>query len=88
MVEKTVSIKNKTGLHARPAARFVERAKKFNSKISVVKSGRRVDAKSILNILGLGAGKGSTIKIVAVGDDEQLAIKQLIELINSFEEKE
>lgn len=88
MVEKTVRIKNRVGLHARPAARFAELAQKFNSEISIVKSGKKVNGKSILDILGLGIGKGSTIRIVAEGDDEEPAIEQLIELINSFEENE
>lgn len=86
MVEKTVEITNKTGLHARPAAQFVEKASKFKSEITIEKDGKQVDAKSIIGVLGLGAGQGSQIKITAEGEDEQQAVDALVELLNSFEE--
>ncbi|MDI3535114.1 MAG: phosphocarrier protein HPr [Thermosediminibacterales bacterium] len=86
MIQKTVEILNKTGLHARPAAKFVEKANKFKGKITIEKDGKRADAKSILGVLGLGVGQGSKIKITAEGEDEQEAVEQLVELLNSFEE--
>ncbi|MBO8162005.1 MAG: HPr family phosphocarrier protein [Thermosipho sp. (in: Bacteria)] len=85
MIQKTVEILNRTGLHARPAAKFVEKASKFKSKITIEKDGKKADAKSILSVLGLGVGKGSKIKITAEGEDEQQAVEQLVELLNSFE---
>lgn len=86
MIQKTVEILNKTGLHARPAAKFVEKASKFKSKITIEKDGKKADAKSILSVLGLGVRQGSKIKITAEGEDEQKAVEQLVELLNSFEE--
>jgi len=86
MIQKTVEILNRTGLHARPAAEFVEKASKFKSKITIEKDGKKADAKSILSVLGLGVGQGSKIKITAEGEDEQQAVEQLVELLNSFGE--
>jgi phosphocarrier protein len=86
MIHKTVEILNRTGLHARPAAEFVEKASKFKSKITIEKDGKKADAKSILSVLGLGVGQGSKIKITAEGEDEQQAVEQLVELLNSFGE--
>ncbi len=86
MVVKTVKITNKTGLHARPAAQFVEKASKFKSKITIEKDGKQVNAKSIIAVLGLGIGLSSQIKITAEGEDEQQAVDALVELLNSFEE--
>jgi len=86
MIQKTVEILNKTGLHARPAAKFVEKASKFKSKITIEKDGKKADAKSILSVLALGVGQGSKIKITAEGEDEQKAVEQLVKLLNSFEE--
>ncbi|MDI6603916.1 MAG: HPr family phosphocarrier protein [Thermoanaerobacteraceae bacterium] len=83
MIEKTVEIKNKTGLDARPAALFVQTASKFSSQIWVEKDNKKVNAKSIMGIMSLGVGESDTIKIIADGSDEQEAIKSLINLIDS-----
>jgi len=78
MVEKTVTVKNPHGLHARPAALFVQKASSFSSSsITVVKDGQEVDAKSILAILSLGVEPGTTITIRADGDDAEKAIAEL-----------
>jgi len=82
MIEKTVKILNKIGLHARPAAEFVEKANTFKSKISVEKDGKKVNAKSIVEILTLGARYGSSIKITAEGEDEEEAVEELIKLLS------
>jgi phosphocarrier protein HPr len=86
--EVTVKLLNKVGLHARPAALFVQTANKFKSNIVVEKEGKEVYAKSILNILSIGAEYGSVITIKADGDDGEMAVKTLFELVkNKFYEE-
>lgn len=81
MQELSITIQNKVGLHARPAALFVQNAKRFKAKIRVSKDERAADAKSILGILTLGAGQGSTVTVCADGEDEVEAISTLKQLI-------
>ena len=83
MVEKTVEISNPTGLHARPAALFVQTAGKFTSYIWIEKSDKKVNAKSIMGLMSLAVSLGENVVIGADGEDEQLAVKELIELITS-----
>ena len=83
MAEITLTIRNKSGLHARPAALFVQAAKAFKAAIRVSKDGREVDAKSILSVLTLNVNAGSAITLRATGDDEQQAIAALQRLIES-----
>jgi len=84
-VEKLITIKNKLGLHARPAALFVQIANRFDSDISVSKGKQKVNGKSIMGILMLGAEKGSTIIIEAEGDDAHLAVGELEKIVNTEE---
>lgn len=86
MYEKTITIKNKIGLHARPASKFVDAAKKYESKIRVVKDEITVDAKSIVMLLSLGAKQGDQITIRAEGEDETKAVNDLVEFILNLEE--
>ena len=89
MVEKTVTIKNKLGLHARAAVKFVNLANRFGASVKIVKDGNEIDGKSILGILTLAATQGTVIQLVASGKDEEAAVGALAELIaNRFEEKE
>jgi phosphocarrier protein HPr len=83
MVQKEIVIQNKTGLHARPAKLLVELANQFKSDISVIKGDKEVNSKSILGVLTLGAGQGSTLVIRSNGSDEEEAIKAIDELIQS-----
>ncbi|MCM8760721.1 MAG: HPr family phosphocarrier protein [Candidatus Omnitrophica bacterium] len=83
VVEKTIVIKNKQGLHARPAALFVQIANKFNSDITVTKGRTKVNGKSIMGIMMLEAGVGSKVTIVANGDDAEKCVKELEELLLS-----
>lgn len=83
MREITLTLRNKTGLHARPAALFVQAAKGFQSAIKIAKDAREVDAKSILSVLTLGAESGAVITLRASGDDEERAIEALQRLIES-----
>ncbi|NQT22890.1 MAG: HPr family phosphocarrier protein [Candidatus Omnitrophica bacterium] len=83
MVEKTIVIKNKSGLHARPAALFVQTANKYDSDINVTKGKQRVNGKSIMGILMLAAEKGETITVSANGHDALDAVKELSDLLLS-----
>ncbi len=76
-IKKIITIGNKQGLHARPAALFVQIANKFDSIITVKKDKEVVNGKSIMGILMLGAERGSTIHIEVDGDDAHQALKEL-----------
>lgn len=76
-----VLITNKTGLHARPASLFVQEANKYKSQIDINYKDKKVNAKSILSLLGLGANKGSTIVISAEGEDAEVALSGLKEFV-------
>ncbi|MFA6142650.1 MAG: HPr family phosphocarrier protein [Candidatus Omnitrophota bacterium] len=81
-VEKSVVINNKQGLHARPAALFVQIANKFSSEITVSKGKQKVNGKSIMGIMMLEAGVGSKITIIASGEDAQKAVADLAALLS------
>ncbi len=83
MFVKEVMVKNQVGLHARPATFFIQKANDFKSSIWIEKEERRVNAKSLLGILSLGIVGGTTIKVIADGSDEQLAVDALVELVDS-----
>jgi phosphocarrier protein len=76
-------IKNKLGLHARAAARFVNTASKYKSEVSVTKDGITVNGKSIMGLLTLAAAPGSKIKLTVTGNDAQNAFNELKKLIIS-----
>ncbi len=80
-VEKLITIKNKLGLHARPAALFVQIANRFDSDISVSKGKQKVNGKSIMGIMMLAAGKGARIAISAEGPDAEDAVRELEKLL-------
>jgi phosphocarrier protein HPr len=87
MTEKTTIIKNRAGIHARPATLIVKEASKFKSSVYIEKNSERINAKSILCILTLGGTYNSEIKVIAEGEDEIDAVNSLISLIdNKFEE--
>jgi phosphocarrier protein HPr len=89
VIERTIEIKNKLGLHARAAAKFVHMAARFKSELKVRKGDEEVDGKSILGILLLAAGRGSTIIVKADGTDERDALDAVEKLINDkFDEVE
>lgn len=85
LIKKTVVIKNKQGLHARPAAIFVQIANKFDSRITIRRGKEEINGKSIMGILMLGAEKGSSITIEVDGDDAHLAIAELEKIVTSEE---
>jgi len=80
-VERKIVIKNKLGLHARPAAMFVQIANKFDCDITVKKGRQIVNGKSIMGIMMLAAGKGDTIHIRAEGDGASKALLELETLL-------
>lgn len=82
MASRQVKITNALGLHARAAAKFVEIASRFQSRIQIVRNGDVVDGKSILGILTLAAGRGSELELVAEGSDEEQALDALEQLVN------
>lgn len=89
MLEKNVVIKNKLGLHARAAVKFVNLSNRFNAEVTIVKDGAEIDGKSILGILTLAATQGSEITLVVSGKDESAALDALVGLIDGkFDEKE
>lgn len=79
----TVIVRNKTGLHARPASLFVQKAAKFKSDINVIKDDKTINAKSIMGVLSGGISQDSEIIIEAEGEDAQKAVDTLVELIES-----
>lgn len=88
MIERDVTVKNRAGIHARPAALIVQTAGKYDSRILFKKDGEEINAKSIMGIITLGAAYNSTINICADGPDEQDAIDALSSLFeNKFEEE-
>ncbi len=80
---KTFEIKNKLGLHARAAATLVQTTNRFKAEIKIIKDGLEADGKSILGILSLAAVKGTDVSVVTEGDDAEIALKQIEELIES-----
>lgn len=80
---KDVVVQNRIGLHARPATFFILKANEFKSSIWIEKEERRVNAKSLLGILSLGIVGGTSIRIIADGADEELAVQGLVDLVDS-----
>ena len=85
MVKESLKLELKNGLEARPAALFVQIASKFESHISVVVNEKRVNAKSIMGMMSLGAIKGQVIEIISEGEDEEEAAKSLVEFLEAQE---
>ena len=81
MICRRMTIRNRLGLHARAAARFVHTASRFRSRVTAGRDGRVMDGKSILGILLLSASQGTAIDVSAEGDDEQQAIEALAALV-------
>jgi phosphocarrier protein HPr len=82
-IEKEITILNRLGLHARPAAMFVRIASRHRAEIWVAKEGEEVNGKSIMGLMMLAAGQGSKLRIRCEGPDADKAVEELEELINS-----
>ena len=81
MQKRDIEIVNKLGLHARASAKLTQTATRFKCEVNLERNGRRVNAKSIMGVMMLAAGKGSTIQMETDGDDEIDAMAALVALI-------
>ena len=87
MTERKIVIKNRAGIHARPAALIVQTANQFDSQIYLEKDDDRINSKSIMGIITLGAAYNTTLSILADGPDEAEAVEAIATLFeNKFEE--
>ncbi len=88
MIQEKVTIKNKLGMHARPAAMFVKTAAKFKSDVFLGRDEQEVNGKSIMGVMMLAAEMGSALTLTVKGDDEKETLAALIALINNkFDEE-
>ena len=83
MKTRDVVITNASGLHARPATFFIQKANSYKCTILVEKDDRKVNAKSLLGVLSLGIAQGMTIKLIADGQEEESALNGLVSLVDS-----
>ena len=87
IARREFTIRNKLGIHARPAAQFVKTASRFSCEIAVEKDGEQVDGKSIMGLMMLAAGHGSILVVSADGEDAEDALSAIESLVNrNFEE--
>ena len=82
MIRQSLTIQNKLGVHTRAAAKLVDTAKKFSSKIELIFRDRCVDCKSIMGVITLGAQKDNIIEVIINGDDEKPAFAAIEKLVN------
>ncbi len=88
MIVKKAEVVNRLGIHARPAAQIVKAASQYDCSLTLTVDGDSVNAKSIMGVMTLAACKGSIIEVTAEGDDENIAILSIIEIIrNGFGEE-
>ena len=83
MITRDIVITNTSGLHARPATFFIQKANSYRASVWIEKDDRKVNAKSLLGVLSLGIAKGMTVTLIADGYDEEEALAGLAELIDS-----
>ncbi|AWK51388.1 MAG TPA: HPr family phosphocarrier protein [Clostridium sp.] len=86
MIAKEVSVKNSSGLHARPATLLVKKASSFKSDVSIEYNGKKANVKSLIGVLSLAVTKDALIKVVASGDDEALAVEEIVKLVQTLED--
>ncbi|MDR1351883.1 MAG: HPr family phosphocarrier protein [Treponema sp.] len=87
MIEKMAVIKNRAGIHARPSALLVQTVKDFDCSVYIEKDGDRINGKSIMGVLTMGASYGTELKLITEGKDEEKAMEALVKLFESgFEE--
>ncbi len=85
MIEKEVIVASEKGFKARPVSQLVKKAMSFKSNIAVIYNGKKADAKSLINVIALKVPKGESITISASGEDEVLAVDELVQLVTSLE---
>lgn len=86
MAERTVVVTNETGLHARPAASLVQFVKNYPGEVTIIKDEKEANAKSIFNVMSLGIAKGTEIKLIIEGDDEEKFADELVEFVENLAE--
>jgi len=86
LVTKEVMVSNPKGLHARPATLLVRKAASFNSDIGIEFMGKKANIKSLIGILSLGVGPNNIVNVIVNGDDEKLALEEIVNLITSLDE--
>ena len=86
MIAKEVVVKNGSGLHARPATLLVKKASSFKSDVSIEYNGKKANVKSLIGVLSLAVTKDATIKVIASGDDEALAVDEIVKLVEGLED--
>ena len=84
MLKREIEIINKLGLHARASAKLTQTSSQFKSEVFISKAGRRVNAKSIMGVMMLAAGKGTKVELETNGADEQAAMDAVVGLIDNF----
>ncbi len=84
MLKQSIEIINKLGLHARASAKLTQTAAQFQCDVFVAKAARRVNAKSIMGVMMLAAGKGTTIEVETSGPDEGEAMQAILALVNNM----
>jgi phosphocarrier protein len=82
VIKRTIQVSNKLGLHARASAKLTQLASKFQANVFIARNGRRVNAKSIMGVMMLAAGLGSTVELETEGADEAAAIDAIEALFN------
>ena len=82
MIKQDIEIINKLGLHARASAKLTQTAGQFSADVFISKAGKRVNAKSIMGVMMLAAGKGTKIELEASGADETAAMAAVVALID------
>ena len=85
---REITIVNELGLHARPAAEFVRRAKGFRSDVWLVKNGERFSAASLIDVMRANLDQGATAVLEAEGTDAEVAVERLADLIRGFKDKD
>ncbi|MCD5415317.1 MAG: HPr family phosphocarrier protein [Clostridiales bacterium] len=84
MIEKKFVLQSETGMHARPASIFVKAAGAYSSEIFLVKDGEKYNAKSILGLLSMGASQGTELILLVDGEDEKIAVEELMGIIENM----
>lgn len=85
MIEKNIILKNETGFHARPASVFVKCATGFKSDVFIIKDEAEHNGKSIMGLLSMGAGMGTELVLRVVGEDEALAMEELLKVLDTMQ---
>jgi phosphocarrier protein len=86
VASQEVQIVNRQGLHARPATQFVEAANRFLSRVTVLKNDKRVNGKSVMEMMLLDAEQGTTLRIEAEGEDAEECLLALVDAVKHFDE--